>query len=248
MRVPLEKEHSFPVRKNARPDSSACETTHYFQSLFSASNANLYGWSPLHTYPSGVDLFRQNDPATQIYFIESGIVKLSHIGPGGREVIIGLRRRNWLLGVTQVCVDEQVYSATATTLTRCAMRHIPAGAFVGKLTTDLALSVELNRMLSREVRGNIERIITLGSMSALERLRRFLHELISEEDPDELREKGSLDLPLKSNELAEIVAVTPQHLYRLLKDPGLSTYIKQRKKILAIVDPLAFMRKDSSES
>lgn len=231
----------------ANAPSGAPVTKNYFQSLFSTPDANLYGWSPLHVYPSGAELFRQNDPATQIYFIERGMVKLSCAGPGGEEVITSLRRRNWLLGVTQVIVDN-VYSATATTLTRCTMRWISARAFVGQLTTDIALSVELNRMLSREIRGNIEKIVTLGCMSASERLRHFLRELISEEDLDELGKKGRLELPLRSCELAEIVAVTPQHLYRLLKAPELRTHLKQSKKILTIVDPLAFMHGGSSES
>jgi CRP-like cAMP-binding protein len=230
----------------ASPKSGTGETDSYFQSLFGTPDADLYGWSPLHIYPSGVELFRQNDPATQIYFIEKGIVKLSCVGPGGNEVIICLRRRNWLLGVTQVILDN-VYAATATTLTRCAMRWISAEAFVGRLTMDIALSVELNRMLSREIRGNFEKIITLECMSAAERLKRFLRELISEEDPDELQKKGRLELPLGSHDLAEIVAVTPQHLYRLLKDPEVSTHLKRSRRILAIVDPLAFMHKDGSQ-
>jgi CRP-like cAMP-binding protein len=229
------------------PESETCETINYFQSLFIAPDANLYGWSPPNTYPSGVELFRQSEPATKIYFIERGIVKLSCVGPGGQEVIICLRRRNWLLGVTQVIVDN-FYSATATTLTRCTMRCISAVAFMGQLKMDMALSGELNRMLSREIRGNLEKIITLECLSATKRLRHFLRELISEEDPDELRKKGKLELPLKSNELAEIVAVTPQHLYRLLKDPELRTHLKQSGKILTIVDPLAFMHKNGPES
>jgi len=230
----------------ASQNSGVCEAINYFQSLFSTPNANLYGWGPPHTYPSGVELFRQNDLATQIYFIESGIVKLSYMGPKGKELIISLRRRNWLLGVTQVMVGN-VYLATATTLTKCSIRCISATAFMGQLTMDIALSVELNRILSREIRRNFEKIITLECMSATERLKRFLHELISEEDMDELQKKGRLELPLRSDELAEIVAVTPQHLYRILKDPGLRAHIKQSKKMFTIVDPLVFMQTDSSE-
>lgn len=231
----------------ALPDAGPGETANYFQSLFSAPDANLYGWSPLHVYSSGVELFRQYDPPTQIYFIERGIVKLSCAGPSGKEMIIGLRRRNWLLGVPQAIIDV-VSSATATTLTRCAMRCISAGALVGQLRRDLTLSVELNRTLSREIRGDLEKITTLGCMSAPERLRSFFHELIAEERSDELLKKDRLELPLKSNELAEIVAVSQQHLYRLLKDPDLKTHIKQGKSVLTIVDPLTLMCKVTPES
>ncbi|HET6516006.1 MAG TPA: Crp/Fnr family transcriptional regulator [Thermodesulfovibrionales bacterium] len=226
--------------------SGICETQSYFQSLFSMPDADLYGWSPPHAYPSGVELFRQNEPATQIYFIESGIVKLSHIRPSGKEMIVGLRRRDWLLGVTQACVDEP-YSATATTLTRCIMRYISTKEFMDRVTNDIALSVALNRMLSREIRGSIERITTLGSMSAAERLKHFLRELVAEEDMDKLRNEGRLDLPLRNDELAEIVAVTPQHLHRILKDPELTGHIKQSRKILTILDPFAFMNGEDSE-
>jgi CRP-like cAMP-binding protein len=232
---------------SARPESGTREAVNYFDSLFRTQNADLYGWSPLHTYPSGVELFRQNDPATQIYFIERGIVKASCAGPGGEEMIIALRRRNWLLGVTQVIVGN-VYSATATTLTRCSMRYISAREFMNQLTTDIALSGELNRMLSREIRRNLEKIMTLGCMSAAERLRCFLRELVFEEDLNELRKKGKLELPLTSDELAEILAVTPQHLYRVLKNPELRTHLKQSKGILTIINPLAFRLEDSSES
>jgi CRP-like cAMP-binding protein len=232
---------------SASPESGDREAINYFQALFSTRNADLYGWSQLHTYPSSLELFRQNDPANQIYFIERGIVKVSCAVAGGEEVIIGLRRRNCLLGVTQVIFDN-VYSVTATTLTRCSMRCINAKEFMGQLTTDIALSVELNRMLSREIRRNLEKITTLGCMSATERLRCFLRELVSEEDLDELRKKGKLELPLRSYELAEIIAVTPQHLCRVLKNPELRPHLKQSKRILTIIDPLAFMHEDCSKS
>jgi CRP-like cAMP-binding protein len=128
------------------------------------------------------------------------------------------------------------------------MRCISAREFMDQLTTDIALSVELNRMLSRDIRRNLEKIMSLGCMSATERLRRLLRELVFEEDLDELRKKGKLELPLTSDELAEIVAVTPQHLYRILKNPGLRTHLTQSKRILTIIDPLAFMHEDSSKS
>ena len=228
----------------APPESGSSDAVSYFRSLFSRPDADLHGWSPRHTYPSDVQLYQQNDPVTQIYFIESGIVKLSYVGPGGKEVIIGLRRSNWLLGVTHVCVGEDAYSSTARTLTPCSLRCISTRAFADQLTRDMTLAVELNRMLSREIRGNTRKIITLESMQASERLTHFLCELISEEDPDQLRKEGRLELPLKGDDLAEIVAVTRQHLYRLLKDPKLRPHISQGKKTLTIVDPMAFMLRD----
>ncbi len=219
----------------------ACDTEGYFRTLFKKDDADLHGWSLRHTFPSGVELFRQNDPASQIYYIESGMVKLSCTVPSGKEMILGFRRRDWLLGVTQVCIEDEVYPATATTLTACAMRQIPAKTFMEMLTGDIELSVELNRMLSREIKGDTEKIIALGSMSAAERLIRLLREVVSSEDREELRNKGKLDLPLKSEELAELIAVTPQHLYRLLKNPGLRAHIKQGRKVLTIIDPIGLM-------
>jgi len=224
--------------------SPQCEN--YFQSLFRSSDATLHGWSPPNDYPPGVELFLQNRTADHVYFIERGIVKLSCIGPKAEELIVGLRRRNWLLAATAVIVGD-AYSATATTLTRCALRCISAAAFANHLVTDIRLSREINRMLSAEILGDRKKIVTLGCMSAAERLGRFLRELISEEDQNDLRKGGRLELPLKSYELAEIVAVTPQHLCRLLKDPRLKIYLEQGRGTLTIVDPLAFMLDDNFE-
>jgi CRP-like cAMP-binding protein len=231
----------------ARPPYGAHETENYFQSLFSSSDADLHGWSPPHEYPRGVELFLQNHPASHVYFIERGIVKLSCVGPGAKEVIVSLRRRNWLLAATAVILGV-AYSATATTLTKCTLRSIPAAVFAGHLTSDICLSLEVNRMLSTEILGDRGKIVTLGCMSAAERLRRFLRELISEEDLNDPEKKGRLELPLKSYELAEIVAVTPQHLYRLLRDPGMRKHLKQARGILTITDPSAFMLNDNFES
>ena len=225
----------------------ACDTESYFRTLFNKDDAELHGWSPQHTFPSGIELFRQNEPAAQIYFISSGMVKLSYTAPNGKEMILGFRRRDWLLGVTQVCVEGEVYSATATTLTACAIRQIPAKTFMEMLTRDIELSVALNRMLSLEIKSDTEKIIALGSMPAGERLIRLLSEVVSSEDGEELRKRGSLDLPLKSEELAELIAVTPQHLYRLLKDIRLRPHLKQGRKVLTIVDPLGLMQADSSK-
>ncbi len=79
-------------------------------------------------------------------------------------------------------------------------------------------------------------------------MRRFIYELISEEDRDVIRINGKIELPLKSDELAEIVAVTPQHLFRILKAPDLRAHIKQRKKMLTITDPLGFVDQGSSNT
>ncbi len=228
-----------------RPPDGARETENYFQSLFSSSDTDLHGWSPPHEYPRGVELFLQNQPASQVYFIERGIVKLSCVGPGAEEVIVSLRRRNWLLAATAVILGD-AYSATATTLTKCTLRSVPAAVFASHLTSDLRLASEVNRMLSAEILGDRRKIVTLGCMSAAERLRRFLRELISEEDLNDLK-KGNIELPLKSYELAEIVAVTPQHLYRLLRDPELRIHLKQGRGILTVINPSEFMLKDNPE-
>lgn len=224
---------------------SAARTTGYFQLLLGMPDTKLYGWSPLHVYSSGVEMFRQNDPAKQVYFIARGIVKVSCIGPGGDEVIISLRRSSWLLGAAQV-INGNTYMTTATTLTPCSIRCIPARSFMDQLTTDNAFSVEVNRMLSLEIGHNIRKIITLECMSATERLKNFMCELISCEDLAGLETKGRLELPLKSAELAEIIAVTPQHLYRILLDPELRVHLKQSKKSLSIIDPLGFLQRQLS--
>ncbi len=71
-------------------------------------------------------------------------------------------------------------------------------------------------MLSYEFSAQIRQSIEIRSETAEGRLKRFLSELQSIQ---EIRIEGTnkFRLPLKQTEIAQLLAITPEHLCRLLK-------------------------------
>ena len=97
--------------------------------------------------------------------------------------------------------------------------------------------MQLIRLLCEEVLSHAKKLGVLGCASARERLRGFLSRLV----PDICKPSGSkhqvkIHLPLKHKEIAQILAVTPEHLSRLLKEFEQDGFIKREKDGLILID------------
>ena len=186
--------------------------------LFSAAlTAALLGGALLgHILPTR-RYSRQDTPAVAAYFIEHGIVKMSRIDHSGHEVLAALRRRHWIIGAPAVLLRKQ-YSFTDTTLTHCTLRCISAEAFMKLVQTDKDFNLQILSMLSKEIFTQGKNTVNLGCLPAVDRLKRLLFDIITEmEQLSNQKREVKFQLPLKQMELAQMIAVTPEHLSRLLK-------------------------------
>ena len=188
----------------------------YWDSFFGIPETNDRGWSPVQGWPAGADIFQQETPANSVYFIDYGLVKLTRLEPNGRNIIISLRRRDWLLGAASVLL-EKPFVTTATTVTRCHLRSISSTNFLNLMKTDAGFSLQLCRMFSNELRDQAIKVGQLGCVSAQSRIENFLCELIHQHKLEEFQEPIELHLQLKGEELAQLIAISPEHLCRLLK-------------------------------
>ena len=222
---------------NLHPDA-------YWDSFFSIPETNDRGWSPIQVWPAGADIFQQETPANAVYFIDCGLVKLIRQGQNGREVIICLRPRHWLLGAASVLL-EKPFVTTATTVTQCHLRSISSTNFLNLIKADAGFSLQLCRMLSKELRDQAIRVEQLGCASAKNRLENFLCEIIHHHKLAELQEPLELQLQLKGEELAQLIAISPEHLCRLLKKMEERGLILRDKEMLIIKDPVRFLHLDS---
>lgn len=222
---------------NLQPDA-------YWDSFFSIPEKNDQGWSPIQVWPAGADIFQQETLADAVYFIECGLVKLTRREQNGHEVIICLRPRHWLLGAASVLL-EQPFVTTATTVTQCSLRSISSTNFLNLMKTDTGFSLQLCRMLSKELRDQAIRVGQLGCASSKNRLENFLCGLIHQHKLTELQDPLELQLQLKSEELAQLIAISPEHLCRLLKKMEEQGLIMRDKEMLIIKNPARFLRLDS---
>ncbi len=215
----------------------------YFDTIFSSIDHARQWWSPAIAYPRGVDLFRQDTPSTNVYFIERGMVKLTRIDEEGHELIAGIRRRHWLVGAPAVLL-KKTYSFNVTTLTDCQIRGISAGDFVNIVRNDEKFYMEFARILSQEIYEHANRLISLGCLPSKDRLMRLLEDFILEmQPPIDPEMQLKLPIPLKHKELAQMIAVTPEHLSRLLgKLEAEGVIVREKNAIIMKKRPSNFIR------
>jgi CRP-like cAMP-binding protein len=191
---------------------------------------------PAQVYPAAVELFPQGSPAREVYLIEFGLIKLFRLGQDGQELIVGLRSAGWILGAASVIIRKS-HPVTAVTLTNCRIRRIPAHTFLTLLNSDAELSWHLHQEHCQEIYNQFSQLVGLGCMSARHRLEHLLWQLTSALEPDESQKEIRLELPLKYWEIAELIAITPQYLSRVLKQLQEEGIINREKGGIVVSSP-----------
>jgi len=233
------------MKNNAFSPFGSEETYPWAESLFESflrePQGRAYGWGPPQNYPAHAEILKQGSPSSAVYFIEKGSVKLTWTDEEGHEIIAGLRHRHWIVGAPPVLLGK-AYSFTVTTLTPSVLRCISAQDFLNLLETNREFSQHLIRLLSQAIFNHGKSLVTMGCISAKERLKNLLCKFMADKDQQtELRDL-KIHLPLKNKELAQILAVTPEHLSRLLKELEAEHFIRREKNGLILLNPILLRR------
>jgi len=217
------------------------ETYAFFETFFCQADLSTNGCSPPREYPVLTEIFVQDTPAKAVYFIDYGLVKLSRSDSSGHEMIAGLRRRSWIIGAPAVLLGKQ-YSFTATALTDCRLRRIASGTFLGFIEKKPEFAQQMLRMFSQEIFNYGKAFCGLGCLPAIDRLKRLLYEILREINPTSYKDEVKLNFPLKHKELAQMLAITPEHLSRLLKHLERDGIIKREKGLLILSNIQSLMQ------
>jgi len=219
-----------------REEGEDQESSAFFDSFFTENNCNTYGWGPRQTYHPYIEIIKQADPSNAAYFIHEGIVKLSWIDLSGHEMITGLRYRGWIIGAPSVILKKS-YSFTVTTLEKSVLRCISAKNFLHLVETHPEFATHMLRMLCQEYFTQGKKLGMLGCVSGRDRLKYLLYQFIRDVyKQTKMHEKMKVHLPLKHKELAQIIAVSPEHLSRLLKELEMQKVIRREKENIIILD------------
>ena len=97
-------------------------------------------------------------------------------------------------------------------------------------------------MLSKEIYNHGTKVIALGITPAKERLKKILYEMILEQEPTVLQKQIHIHLPLMHKELAQLIAVTPEHFCRLLREMEQQGIIKRNKGLVIVKDPSILLK------
>jgi len=128
------------------------------------------------TYPSGMILFSEKDPAPGIYIVLEGEVKLSMNSSDGRRLILRIARKGEILGLASA-LSGKPCEMTAETLYPARIAPIVRKDFLNFLSRHPEAYQTVTEELSRDYTMACEQLRTVGlSNSAPEKLARLLLE------------------------------------------------------------------------
>ena len=192
---------------------------------------------PSQSYAAGIGLFCQGSSAREVYFVEHGLVKLVWVDPNGHEFILGLRHAGALLGLAPTILGV-VHPVSAITIAQSRLVRVPASTFLGLMKNNAEISFAVHEILSREVCDQSIRMAELGCLSSQERVKQMLHSIVQmcQQQIHKANRSTRFVLPLRQCELASMLAVTPEHLSRILKQLREEGVIRWHKGWLVVPD------------
>jgi CRP-like cAMP-binding protein len=190
---------------------------------------------PGQKYPAGVELLRQGDISTDVWIIDDGVVKLVYFDEDGRERIVGVRLKGWILGSASVILAKPSPVA-AFTMTPCYLQRLEAATFLEMLNGNSTLSSWLHKMHSQEVLDQLVSMTQATALSARERLERILAQLIQPPEDMVIGIEFRLVLPFPHRDLASVLGITPEHLSRLFRKLADEGVIRRKKGWIFVSD------------
>lgn len=111
-------------------------------------------------------LFKQGDPASVIFFIQKGSIRLTVLSKRGKEATVSLLTSGDFVGEQCIAAAERMRLASATALTRCTLLRIEKKEMVRVLHEEHALSeLFVSFLLERNARIQADLIDQLFNSS-----------------------------------------------------------------------------------
>ena len=180
------------------------------------------------TFAKGLELFRQGEALSHVVYVESGSVKLTHVDEKGRESIVELAFAGSWLGTAAV-IARLSSPMTAVTCEETVSALIPSGVFIEQLQRNPALSRCFHEFHAGELCRHAGWITQLSSWTSRERLQQVIRQLISALKLNTSSGDIRLRLPFQHWELAQLIAVTPEHLSRVFREMADEGVIRRHK-------------------
>jgi CRP/FNR family transcriptional regulator len=180
------------------------------------------------TFPKGVELFRQGEQLSHVLYLERGTVKLTRVDENGRENIVELAFAGSWLGTAAV-IARLSTPITAVTCEETVTAQIPSDAFTDLIQRDTTLSRCFHEFHASELCRHAGWITQLSSRTSRERLQQVIRQLISALKLNTSSGDIRLRLPFQQWELAQLIAITPEHLSRVLREMADEGVIRRHK-------------------
>jgi len=168
------------------------------------------GWT-LKLAP-GQSLFHEGDPATRVFTLTTGTLKLYKLLADGRRQVTGFLHPGDFLGIS--IDDEHAFSAEA--VEHSQLCWFPRARFDDFVEDDAAMERELYRMAAHELAAAQQQFVLLGRKTAAERLATFVLLLAERTDLSNGVAAGMVRLPMSRSDIADYLGLTKETVSRVI--------------------------------
>ncbi|MCB0819056.1 MAG: Crp/Fnr family transcriptional regulator [Bacteroidetes bacterium] len=166
-------------------------------------------------YKKGQIVFNAGAYPHGLFCVKEGKVKIFRIGDEGKEQIVRLAREGDILGYRALLSGDK-YASGAEVLEDSKICFIPQKAFLGLVDSNGALSMQLMKLLSQDLKNAEHRMIDLAQKPVRERVAEALLYLKNTYGTEE--DGKTISVSLSREDIANIVGTATETAIRLLSE------------------------------
>ena len=190
----------------------------------------------LGEYPAGIPLLPQGVLADSIFFVDTGLVKITYVDCDGKEMILGVRCSGRVVGITATVLN-QPQPAGAVTVTRCRLVRISAAEIRRLMSAESTFSRYVLELQAHEVHDHLRNVVELASHSTEYRLAKLLSDLVRGIHLSQPADGRTVQIPFKQWEIAELLTVSPEHTCRVFRRLQREGLVLRKGKTLLVPEP-----------
>lgn len=174
--------------------------------------ARLKGLSWTVALAPGQPLFHEGDPATRVFTLTRGCLKLYKLLADGRRQVTGFMFPGDFLGISV----EDEHAFTAESLEGAELCWFPRNRFDGFVDDHGEMERELYRLAAHELAAAQQQMVLLGRKTAAERLASFFLMLAGKMAAATGAPVRFVDLPMSRSDIADYLGLTKETVSRVL--------------------------------
>jgi CRP-like cAMP-binding protein len=164
-------------------------------------------------YEKGAPLFSMGDPATRLFFIIDGWIKLYRVNRDGEETIINIFAPRETFAEAAAFGPAQHYPVSAQAVEDSTVLEIPRTLFIDKIREDSDFALSIIGSIAARQHYLVQMIEHLAVKTPPQRLGCFLLRLC----PPEKTERVEVSLPYDKALIARRLSIQPETFSRALK-------------------------------
>jgi CRP/FNR family transcriptional regulator, cyclic AMP receptor protein len=189
------------------PERRLLDATRLFAALPEEIRAHLRDQMEIRTYDRNEFLFRQGDPATEMFVVLEGRVAIAAQAGDGREAVVAVLERGGLFGELAM-FDDAPRSADGRALTELSVAVLPFESVRAVLREQPDLLWVMVRLLAERLRATDEALADAVFLDVPARTAKRLLELAGGQD--------QFTIPLTQEELASMIGASRERVNKAL--------------------------------